>query len=94
MADERRENARRTLGSVLRVARIAPERAGAVEKAVMEGLAFPGDVLIPQSRLQDISDWGRLLAALEGSFPRLVGVLAEDEVVRLKEALARLAPRK
>ena len=77
-----------------RSAKLAPEKAAAMEKVVMGKVTIEEGILLPQAHPQKVANaWGQTLAAVESSLPELASTLSEEELAALRRSLEQWKPR-
>ena len=91
--DEQEQNAKSSLGMFSQTAKLPPEKAAALEKAVLPKLSFEEGVLLVQAHPEKNNVWIQVLDAIEKSLPDMSATLSEEELAALRKVLGQWRPR-
>lgn len=92
--DEQLQNAKASISTVARTAKLSAEKAAALEKAAVGKITIPEGVVLPFAHPQAMANaWGQVLVALESSIPEVSSTLTEEELQSLRKVLEQWKPR-
>ncbi len=92
LRDQRVQTAKQSMDLLFRAANLVPEKAALLQKAALEKISFPEDVLIAFAHPQEAAgDWGKTLAAVESSLSE--STLTEEESKALRKVLDHWKPK-
>ncbi|MBI3858083.1 MAG: hypothetical protein HY293_20575 [Planctomycetes bacterium] len=91
--EDQEQTAKMSIASFSQGAKLPPDKAVVLEKAVLPKLSYEEGVLIPQAHPDKLNVWSQVIGAVESSLPDLTSSLTEDELAGLRKVLAQWKPR-